>query len=62
MSEFEEFKSCNTSGYLQKINDEKIWYTKIEVMQNKFDSKFADMINPKVIIPPNILTSVQRCY
>ena len=29
------------------MNDEKVWYTKIEVMQNKFDSKIADMINPK---------------
>ena len=48
MSEFEEFKSCSTSGYLQKINYEKIWYTKIEVMQNKFDSKIANIINPKL--------------
>ena len=30
------------------INDEKIWYVKSEVTQNKFDSKIADMINPKL--------------
>ena len=30
------------------INEEKIWYAKSEVTQNKFDSKIADMINPKL--------------
>ena len=29
------------------MNDEKIWYTKSEVMQNKFDSTIVDMINSK---------------
>ena len=47
MLEFEEFKFSNTSGYLQLIDDDQIWYTKSEVMQNKFDSKIADMINRK---------------
>ena len=30
------------------INDEKIWYAKSEVTQNKFDSKIADLINAKL--------------
>ena len=44
LSEFGEFKFSNKSGYLQQVNDEKIWCAKSEITQNKFDS----MINPKL--------------